>query len=356
MEMFGRKLIKWYLKNQRKLPWRETKDPYRIWLSEIIMQQTRVSQGLEYYRKFVSNFPDVFSLTAAPETKVYKLWQGLGYYNRAQNLMQAARTIANEYQGQFPETKEELMKIKGIGPYTAAAIASIAFGKPDPVVDGNVFRVLSRVFGIDTPIDTAKGKKEFTSLAGRLMKGQSPGDFNQALMEFGAVWCKPRNPDCDHCIFFEECYARKNNIVSQLPVKKPKTRIKDRFFYYMVAQTKNGVILMKKRGPDDIWKNLYDFPVIVTNERTKPLENLIALFEKISFNDMIYTIKHISNEYIHLLTHQRIHAVFIRLIVENFPENTPENDLLLINKNDIEKYPVPRLVEQYLQDQKLIKH
>ena len=354
--MFGKKLIKWYQQHQRSLPWRETDDPYKIWLAEIILQQTRVSQGLEYYRKFVQKYPDVFSLAAAQETEVYKLWQGLGYYNRAQNLMRAARTIADEYNGQFPDTAEELMKIKGIGPYTAAAVSSIAFGNPDPVVDGNVFRVLSRIYGIKTPVDTAKGKKEFAALAGRLMKGYPPGTFNQALMEFGAVWCKPRNPDCAHCIFSDECYALKNDAVFQLPVKKPKAKVKNRFFYYLVAQSGNGNILMKKRGGDDIWKNLYDFPLIVTNERTKPDETLNALLKKLSFNKLKYNVEHISHEYTHLLTHQLIYAVFIRIIVENFPKNTAENDLLLINENNIEKMPVPRLVEQYLQDQKLIKH
>ena len=354
--MFSRKLIKWYLKNQRALPWRETNDPYKIWLAEIIMQQTRVNQGLAYYEKFVNRFPDVFSLAAASETEVYKLWQGLGYYNRAQNLMHAARTIASEYNGRFPETKKELMKIKGIGPYTAAAVSSIAFGKPDPVTDGNVFRVLSRVYGIKTPVDTAKGKKEFSALAGYLMKGQPPGTFNQAMMEFGAVWCKPRNPDCDQCIFSGECYARKNKMVSQLPVKKPKADVKDRFFYYLVAQTPDGAVLMKKRSQDDIWKNLYDFPVLVTNKRKKPIESLDTLFDGFPLNGLKYNIKNVSSEYIHLLTHQRIHATFILIIVENFPENTPEKDLFLIRKNDIEKLPVPRLVEQYLQDQKLIKH
>jgi len=355
VEIFGKKLIGWYLQNQRKLPWRETGDPYKIWLSEVILQQTRINQGLDYYVKFVESFPDIHSLACAPEKEIYKLWQGLGYYNRAQNLIHAARTIANEYNGRFPGTKEELMKIKGIGPYTAAAISSIAFGKPDPVVDGNVFRVLSRVFGIKSPIDTAGGKKEFVSLAGRLMEGHPPGDFNQALMEFGAVWCKPKNPDCVHCIFYDECVARKQNTVSELPVKKPKARVKDRFFYYVVAQTQNERIIMKKRGPDDIWKNLYDFPLFVTGQRTQALKALNTLTGKLAPAGLVYSIKHISHEYIHLLTHQRIHAVFIRIIVENFPENRLENNVLLINQNDIENYPVPRLVEQYLQDQKLIK-
>jgi len=355
VEIFGKKLIKWYLSNQRKLPWRETRDPYKIWLSEIILQQTRINQGLEYYMKFVKSFPDIHSLARAPENEIYKLWQGLGYYNRAQNLMQAARTIVNELNGRFPETKEELMKIKGIGAYTAAAISSVAFGKPDAVVDGNVFRVLSRVFGIKTPIDTTGGKREFTSLAGGLMEGHPPGNFNQAMMEFGAVWCKPKNPDCPHCIFFGECFARKHNAITELPVKKTKIKVKNRFFYYIVAQTQNERVIIKKRGPNDIWKNLYDFPLFVINEKIEALKALNTLTAGLLPDTLVYSIKHISDEYVHLLTHQRIHAVFIRIIVENFPLKTIENDLLLINKNDIEKYPVPRLVEQYLQDQKLIK-
>lgn len=354
MEDFSKKLIAWYQQNRRELPWRNSSDPYKIWLSEVIMQQTRISQGLGYYLKFENRFPDIYSLAKASEDEVYKLWQGLGYYNRAQNLLRAARTIVKEYGGRFPEKQEELMKIQGIGSYTASAVASMAFGKPCPVVDGNVFRVLSRVFGLFTPIDTAKGKNEFSSLAGRLMAGHPPGIFNQALMEFGALRCKPKNPDCTHCIFLEECYARKNNAVSALPVKKPKAKVKDRYFYYWVAETKNGKMLMKKRGPNDIWKNLYDFPLFTFKERLGPLQTIDNQLIRSIIGNVAYTVNNISHEYIHLLTHQRIHAVFIRVFVENFPEQFPGKGLLLIEKNKIEKYPVPRLLEQYLQDQKLV--
>lgn len=356
MEDLSKKLIIWYQQNKRELPWRKSSDPYKIWLSEVILQQTRVNQGLNYYLKFENRFPDIYSLAEGSEDEVYKLWQGLGYYNRAQNLLHAARIIVKEYGGRFPEEKEELLKIKGIGSYTASAVASMAFGKPTPVVDGNVFRVLSRVFGLYTPIDTAKGKKEFSSLAGKLMAGHPPGIFNQALMEFGALWCKPKNPDCTHCIFFKRCYARKKNAVLALPVKKPKPKVTDRYFYYLVTETQNGKILMNKRGSNDIWKNLYDFPLFTLQEKSEPLQTLDQPPFQSILPGLVYALSDISREYIHLLTHQRIHAVFIRIFVENFPEQSPEKGLLLIEKNKIEKYPVPRLLEQYLQDQKLIKH
>lgn len=354
MRNFSNRLILWYKQAHRALPWRNTTDPYKIWLSEVIMQQTRVQQGLAYYLKFEKRFPDLVSLAEASEDEVYKLWQGLGYYNRAQNLMHAARTLVKNYNGKFPRDPEELIKIKGIGSYTAAAVASIAFGKRIPVVDGNVFRVLSRAFGITTPVHTAKAKNEFASLAGKLMAHHPPGTFNQALMEFGALWCKPKNPDCGNCIFFKDCFARINGQVQHLPVKKVKTPVKNRFFYYVVAEDHNEKILLQKRGKKDIWRNLYEFPVIEPALKSEPLKMLAQPPVRKLFSGLKYVVKDISEEYVHLLTHQRIHAVFMHIFVENFPEMPDEKTLFLVHKNDIEKYPVPRLLERYLLEHKLI--
>jgi len=256
MKDFGTKIIKWYTKYKRKLPWRDTADPYKIWLSEVILQQTRVDQGMEYYLNFIRRFPDIFALEAASQDEIYKMWQGLGYYNRANNLMAAAKTIVNDHKGIFPKHPDELIQIKGIGPYTAAAISSIAFGFPQAVVDGNVYRVLSRVFGISTPINTGEGKKEFALVANSLLKGHQAGTFNQAVMEFGALHCKPKNPDCPACIFFTDCVATRLQQVEKLPVKLNKVTVRNRYFYYLLIEAKrdcNTSFYIKRRDKKDIW-------------------------------------------------------------------------------------------------------
>ena len=357
MDHFGRILIKWYGKNKRDLPWRSTRDPYKIWLSEVILQQTRVEQGLGFYIKFVERFPTVEKLAAAESDKIYKMWQGLGYYNRADNMMKAAKTIVADFEGRFPGNYNDLKKLKGIGSYTAAAIASIAFDKSKPVVDGNVFRVLSRLFGISTPINTAAGKKEFEVIASELMSDHDPGTFNQSLMEFGALFCKPKNPDCENCIFNTDCIAWQKKEVINYPVKNPKRDIKKRFFYYLLVElgtTDESVFLMKKRDKNDIWKKLYDFPLIEFTNKTEPHTALSKLAENIKLKSSEYRIKDISDNYQHQLTHQQINAVFIRIFVNKFENIEAENSLLLVNNNDINNYPVSRLIERYLQDQKLI--
>lgn len=355
---FGIKITNWYEKNKRELPWRTTSDPFKIWLSEVILQQTRVEQGKNYYLKFTDRFPDVFALSQASQKEIYKMWQGLGYYNRADNLMAAAQTIVNEYQGIFPDDPVELLKIKGIGPYTSAAIASIAFDYPVAVVDGNVFRVLSRIFGIQTAIDTSKGKKEFEVLARELLADNPPGIFNQAVMEFGALYCKPKNPDCKSCIFFFDCEAARSNTVEKLPVKRAKITIRNRYFYYLLCETntKNSpAYYLKQRDKKDIWKHLYEFPMVEMKTEVNPIETLNQPFFESLLNGQKYRIASISSEYQHLLTHQKIHAVFMHLIVDKNSTKLSEKAVVLVNKIDLINYPVPRLLERFLQDQKILK-
>ena len=264
LRYFSKKVVEWYRLNQRSLPWRETKDPFHIWLSEIILQQTRVNQGLPYYEKFIEAFPSVDKLAAASEQKVLRLWQGLGYYTRARNLHKCAKMIVNSYGGSFPASYNELLLLPGIGAYTAAAIASISFNESVAVVDGNVYRVLSRVFGISTEINSPKGKKEFFELANQLIDKKNPAMFNQAVMEFGALFCKPVNPSCESCTFKASCFAYNNNLVASLPVKKKNKPARRRYFYYFVIQSGKS-LLMSKRGKKDIWEGLYDFYLLEKN-------------------------------------------------------------------------------------------
>lgn len=357
MDNFGSRLVAWYENNKRDLPWRRTSDPYKIWLSEIILQQTRIDQGLEYYKKFVSTFPDIINLASASPDKVFKMWQGLGYYNRAQNMLETARLIADKFNGKMPTEFENLVRLKGIGNYSAAAIASIAFDKPIPVVDGNVFRVLARLFAIDTPINSSAGKNEFEALAAKLMKQNKPGVFNQAMMEFGALFCKPKNPDCENCIFGQDCKAWQLKRVAEFPVKLKKIPVKKRFFYYLILETeKNGerAILMKKRNEKDIWKNLYDFPLI-ESDKDMDLKTVIKkLNQKFKIEEADENLVGISKKYKHQLTHQQINAVFIHIHPDHFNVDEAENSVILVNKNKITHYPVSRLIERYLQDQKMI--
>ena len=242
---FSNTLIYWYLQNKRALPWRKSKHPYFIWLSEIMLQQTRVVQGLAYYLKFTEEFPTVFDLAKAEESTVLKMWQGLGYYSRARNLHFSAKYIANELNGEFPSTYKEIIKLKGVGDYTASAIASICFNEPTAVVDGNVYRVLSRYFGIATPINSSAGIKEFKALAQSLLNTKQPGTYNQALMDFGAMHCKPQNPLCDTCPFANSCVALEKKLTKELPVKEKKIKITKRYFNFLVIKTDDHNTILK---------------------------------------------------------------------------------------------------------------
>jgi A/G-specific adenine glycosylase len=351
------RLLQWYSQNKRDLPWRESRDPYKIWLSEIILQQTRIIQGLAYYHRFISQYPDIFQLAGAPTDEVYKLWQGLGYYNRASNLIKCAKIVANERQGRFPEKLSDLKKLPGIGDYTAAAIASMAFKKAHPVVDGNVFRLLSRVFGINTPINTSQGKKEFTEIAQKLLENHPPDLFNQAMMEFGALACTPKNPLCESCPLQPYCYAYKYQKQDQFPVKRPKAKVKKRYIYYFVFQTQdqgNPAFYLKKRTQKDIWRNLYDFPSVEAQKPfTYPLDVLEKFPEQAWISEYSASIGHVSRTYVHQLTHIKITACFIPVILKDKLPPDSKNSLLLIHQNNLHQYPVSRLVAKYLTDQEI---
>lgn len=309
---FTKNLIIWYLENKRSLPWRHTSDPYKVWLSEIILQQTRVSQGLPYYESFVSRFPTVFDLANASEEEVLKLWQGLGYYSRARNLHATAKMVVNTYKGKFPNTYNELLKLKGVGDYTASAIASICFEEPAAVVDGNVFRVLSRVYGIETPINTTTGFKEYKALAQTLIHESDPGTFNQALMEFGAKFCVPSNPDCESCIFRDQCYAYAKGIVTELPLKLNKTKTRTRYFNYLVILDEEGRTFMVKREGKGIWRNLYEFPLVESNSTlTKAKLKLESEYKKWADKFDFESVYPFNDEIIlHKLSHQNLKIRF----------------------------------------------
>ncbi len=308
---FAQILSQWYHKNRRDLPWRNTTDPYLIWLSEIILQQTRVEQGMPYYYRFAEKYPTVTTFAAATEDEILKLWQGLGYYSRGRNMLTTARLVQQKYNGVFPGSYDELIALKGIGEYTAAAISSFATNEAKAVVDGNVNRVIARYFGIAEPINGTKGKKLFQQMADELLDRDRPGLHNQAMMEFGAMLCKPRNPYCDICPVNTDCFAFKNNQVDQLPVKLKTVKIKPRYFNYFLI-TDGDELLLNKRGSNDIWANMYDLPLIETPELYTPeqlfsSDDIIATFGIIPQITAIYPVQK------HILTHQHIYARFIHI-------------------------------------------
>lgn len=307
---FSKTLIDWYLQNKRHLPWRETNHPYPIWLSEIILQQTRVVQGKPYYEAFLKHFPTVFELANATEEEVLKLWQGLGYYSRARNLHVTAKWIVTNLNGVFPSNYKELLSLKGVGEYTAAAIASFAYNEPVAVVDGNVFRVLSRVFGVESDIAIASTKKEFQNLAQELLPHNQPALFNQAIMEFGALQCVPKNPDCSSCIFNDSCFALQNKKVNELPVKTKKNKVTHRYFNYLIIRDKEGDFVVVKREDKGIWFNLYEFTLEESFER----KNLDVLINEIQskYNPIEIVLKN-EEELVHKLSHQHLHIHFFEL-------------------------------------------
>jgi A/G-specific adenine glycosylase len=345
------KLITWYQKNYRRLPWRNTRDPYKIWLSEVILQQTRINQGMDYYLKFVENYPTVNHLANADEDEVLKLWQGLGYYSRARNLHKAAKIIQKDFGGEFPRIFNQIKNLPGIGGYTASAISSIAFGEPFPAIDGNVLRVVSRLFAIEEPIDSNSGKKNVEKVLQLLIDKQNPGIFNQAVMEFGATWCKPQNPDCPNCIFTSECLAFTGKIVDNLPVKAKKPAQKVRYFYYLnihLVDENNRLVYLRKRSESDIWKGLYDFPLIETSGEVT-MDCLIndPRWLEIFFNTKP-VMKKVSGIFTHILTHQKIIARFVETEIKT-PLNN--NAFVAVKPEMINNYPVPRLFEKYFQSE-----
>lgn len=347
MSEFSESLTGWYKKNKRNLPWRKTKDPYKIWLSEIILQQTQVAQGLSYYSNFIAKYPEIKHLAAAPINEVMKLWQGLGYYSRARNLHETAKYIVNNYKGIFPKTYGEIIALKGVGNYTAAAIASFAYDLPYAVVDGNVYRVLSRIFDISAAIDSAEGKKQFQNLANELLDKKQPAIHNQAIMEFGALHCRPVNPDCDTCVLKLKCFAFSKKTVFKRPVKSKKTKITHRYLYYFVFTNKNHVYL-RKRNKKDIWQGLYEFFLIEKNMKTDLNELLKDKELKNIIGKAALSLKRVSHEYKHILSHQKLHAVFLNIEIPSF--SIKEDELKKIHFNSFAKYPLPRLIEKYVND------
>jgi len=331
------------------MPWKGEKDPYKIWLSEIILQQTRVDQGWAYYDRFVSTFPNIKKLAAAPDEKVFKLWEGLGYYTRCKNLIATAKFIAKEKQAKFPDTYDEILSLKGIGPYTAAAIASFAFNLPYAVVDGNVFRVLSRFFGIDTPVDSSSGKKIFTELAETLLDKRQPGIYNQAIMDFGAVICKPQNPLCGSCPLKTRCIALLQDKVDVLPVKTGKLIKKQRWLYYLIIGY-NGKIYVKKRGPKKIWENLYEFVLLETDRSFSFEEIKRSEFFKSIIGKIKPVILDVSKMYKQQLTHQTIHGSFIQLTVKTEPSL---KDYKAVTYKEMKQLPFPKFITGYLAENEL---
>ncbi|WP_423128320.1 A/G-specific adenine glycosylase [Gaoshiqia sp. Z1-71] len=342
---FGPDLLRWYKQNKRPLPWRETRDPYRVWLSEIIMQQTRIDQGLAYYRKFVENFPALTDFAMADEDTILKLWQGLGYYSRARNMHHTAKTIAANHEGIFPDNYTALLKLKGIGEYTAAAIASIAFKQPHAAVDGNVYRVLSRLYGIDTPVDSSQGKKEFRELANRLLDRKNPGDHNQALMEFGALLCTPRNPDCPDCPFKNRCVAHQSGLTDKLPAKAGKQKIRLRYFNYLLICSGDDIYLNKRTG-NDIWKNLYEFPLIEHDRKTEPAELGPQLNSLFGLQQIVVT--KITAWKKQVLSHQHIYYRF--LYISDGDKKIELSAFVKVNKKDIFNFAVPKPVEKEIEN------
>lgn len=327
----------WYRQNKRDLPWRETNDAYKIWLSEIMLQQTRVDQGMSYYYRFTENYPEITDLANASEDQVLRDWQGLGYYSRARNLHATAKIVAREFGGQFPASYAEIRSLKGIGDYTAAAIVSFSFNLPYAVLDGNVFRVLSRYFDIDTPIDSPAGKKLFGQLAQDQLDMNDPATYNQAIMELGALVCTPKKPKCIECPLNNGCQGYTKNTWSNLPVKAKKIKTRDRYFHYLVFEA-SGKTIIEQRSEKDIWQKLYQFPLI-ESEAPLSLEELKKLLG--------YLPDKSSEEIVHILSHQKIHARFHHF---NFVPDKLEEQQLIIKKNELDLYALPRLIDRYLHD------
>jgi A/G-specific adenine glycosylase len=345
-KLFNDRLRSWYKLYHRPLLWRDTRDPYKIWLSEIILQQTRVVQGTPYYVRFLEYFPTIFDLANAEEKEVLRMWQGLGYYSRARNMHYTARQIVHEFGGKFPSTATQLLKLKGLGSYTSAAIASFAFGEVIPAVDGNVYRVLSRLFGISTDILSSDGKREFDELSRLLISKDDPGTYNQAMIELGALQCVPVSPDCDSCPFSDLCYAHANRQQAQLPVKLKKAAVKNRYLNYLIFEQNDRIGMRERRGKG-IWQGLYDFFLI---ESDKPVKSPEMLDLDPSVTSLIAKglLKEIPGTFVHLLTHQRLHVRFWRVLAAEGELLDLPDDIVFYDRGQVEILPKPILIDQLL--------
>lgn len=351
---FKKTISSWYQLNKRELPWRETSNPYHIWVSEIILQQTRVVQGIGYYQRFIETFPTIFHLAQAKEDSVLKVWQGLGYYSRARNLHKGAKLVVEKYGGVLPSSYQELLKITGIGPYSAGAIASFAFKKPVPAIDGNVYRIISRIFGVFSSPESAEGKREFFMLVSELLDKNAPDSFNQALLDFGALQCVPKSPNCSVCPFNMDCYALRNNIIDSLPIKGKKITIRDRFFTYILIRFKEYTFISKRKSKD-IWHSLYEFPLIETSYLPNESE-IDKLPEWLNlFNDVELTITFISPVVKHLLSHQTIYSRFVVVQIDTIPSKIMQS-YMKVTTNDVSNYSVPKLIDNFLAAEPAVRY
>lgn len=340
---FSKEIIKWYRINKRDLPWRKTRDPYKIWISEIILQQTKVNQGRPYYERFIKRFPTIQDLAKSSQDDVLKLWQGLGYYSRARNLHFSANMIMQEFSGKFPENYTDILKLKGIGEYTAAAIASFCFSLPYAVVDGNVIRLLSRFFGINIPFDTSEGKRSFQQLANRLLDKNHAATHNQAIMEFGSLQCKPKTPSCQLCNLKISCIAFSQKSTQDYPVRRNKIKTRNRFLHFFIINNQDNFFIRKRKK--GVWKGLYEFPLLEF-KKEKEVEKVLKSPEiKSLLKSRSFRIKKVSEKITYLLSHQRLHVRFWHINSDKF--SSSEYDSITLNK--LKKLPVPNLIDKYLE-------
>ncbi|WP_047416999.1 A/G-specific adenine glycosylase [Cellulophaga sp. Hel_I_12] len=339
--IFSKQILLWYAKNKRELPWRNTTDAYHIWLSEIMLQQTRVAQGTPYYLKFIDNFPTVQHLAAASEEKVLKLWQGLGYYSRARNLHATAKIVTDKYNARFPDSYKELIKLKGVGDYTASAIASISFNRPEAVVDGNVYRVLARYYGVSLAINSSEGIHYFKALAERVMDVEAIREYNQAIMEFGAIQCVPRNPNCGACPLQNSCVALKEGRIDALPVKLKKLKVKLRYFNYLVLLDDQKKTILRKRTGKGIWQNLYEFPLVESDQSLAASKIKSEIEKQFNFKNAFEVYQYNTTEIVHKLSHQHLYTTFwIVSITDEMKDRIPVSEVY--------EYPVPVLIADFI--------
>ncbi len=347
---FSKNLVDWYARNLRDLPWRNTQNSYRIWLSEIILQQTRVIQGLPYYLKFIEKYPTVLKLAKAKEEEILKLWEGLGYYSRARNLHKAAIMVVEKYNGEFPTSYNNLIKLKGVGVYTASAVASFSSNEAVAVVDGNVYRVLSRIFGVFTPINSSEGQKEFKKIADSLLDTSNSANHNQAIMEFGALCCTPKKPKCLTCPFLKDCYSFNNNTIDILPIKLKKTKITIKYFFYLIIKVPNNTTYISRREKKGIWKHLYEFPLVVSEINLSSKQIIENFSELLSIEippNKVTLIKKLDKP--HKLSHQHIYTTFFeyqyngKIISDKFSN---------VAVNNLDNYPFPVLISNFKENYK----
>lgn len=347
---FSSSLLNWHEQNKRDLPWKTNRDPYAIWLSEIILQQTRVNQGLPYYLKFIRTYPDVHQLADANIDDVLKLWEGLGYYSRARNLHFTAKVVSRELKGKFPETLQEMLKLKGIGPYTASAILSFAFDKVHAAVDGNAYRIVSRYLGITDAIDEAATKKDIETWLNKNISKERPGDFNQAMMDLGSSICTPKNPKCDLCPFQKNCKANKYELTAIIPYKSKIITKKERYLHYFILKDNKNNTLIRKRAGKDIWASLHEFPLLEKDNGGKLTSAMVKKYISTFISDAKDCMQvHSSEEFVHLLTHQKIRARFYEFKVKSLKNKHIPAEWNLVNLENISTFAFPKLIQSYIE-------